>query len=41
MVHWYSVEVGLELNSFVSGALVKIYCKFGRVKGAWVLFNNV
>ncbi|WOG81515.1 hypothetical protein DCAR_0100665 [Daucus carota subsp. sativus] len=41
MVHGYSVKVGLELDSFVSGALVNIYCKFGRVKDARVLFNNM
>ncbi|KAL8101488.1 hypothetical protein AgCh_033402 [Apium graveolens] len=41
MVHGYSVKVGLEMDSFVSGALVNIYCKFGRIKDARVLFNNM
>lgn len=41
MVHGYSLKVGLELDSFVSGPLVNIYRKFGRVKDARVLFNNM
>lgn len=41
MVHGFSTKVGLGLDLFVSGALVNIYCKFGRVREARVLFDDV
>ncbi|XP_015572939.1 pentatricopeptide repeat-containing protein At4g33170 [Ricinus communis] len=38
-VHGYAVKIGLELDVFVSGALVNIYSKFGLVREARGLFD--
>ncbi|KAF4375795.1 hypothetical protein F8388_014517 [Cannabis sativa] len=38
-VHCYAVKIGLEWDVFVSGALVNIYSKFGRIKEARGLFD--
>ncbi|CAN6582769.1 unnamed protein product [Malus baccata var. baccata] len=40
-VHGYAVKIGLEWNELVSGALVNIYSKFGRIKAARVLFDGM
>uniref|UniRef100_A0A2N9FJ12 Pentatricopeptide repeat-containing protein n=1 Tax=Fagus sylvatica TaxID=28930 RepID=A0A2N9FJ12_FAGSY len=38
-VHGYAVKIGLGWDVFVSGALVNIYSKFGRIREARVLFD--
>ncbi|XP_062099591.1 pentatricopeptide repeat-containing protein At4g33170 [Humulus lupulus] len=38
-VHGYAVKIGLEWDVFVSGALVNIYSKFGRIGAARALFD--
>jgi pentatricopeptide repeat protein len=38
-VHGYAVKIGLGWDVFVSGALVNIYSKFGRMREARVLFD--
>ncbi|XP_062098693.1 pentatricopeptide repeat-containing protein At4g33170-like [Humulus lupulus] len=38
-VHGYAVKIGLEWDVFVSGALVNIYSKFGRIGAARTLFD--
>ncbi|KAJ7958426.1 Pentatricopeptide repeat-containing protein [Quillaja saponaria] len=40
-VHGYAVKIGLEWDVFVSGALVNIYSKFGRIKEARILFDEM
>ncbi|GKV03710.1 hypothetical protein SLEP1_g15968 [Rubroshorea leprosula] len=40
-IHGYAVKIGLELDEFVSGALVNIYTKFGRIGEARVLFEEM
>ncbi|XP_059644384.1 pentatricopeptide repeat-containing protein At4g33170 [Cornus florida] len=40
-VHGYAIKISLEWDAFVSGALVNIYSKFGRVRDARVLFNGM
>ncbi|CAK9176690.1 unnamed protein product [Ilex paraguariensis] len=40
-IHGYAVKIGLELDVFVSGALINIYCKSGRITDARVLFNDL
>ncbi|KAL8222941.1 hypothetical protein R6Q57_020340 [Mikania cordata] len=40
-VHGYSVKIGLESEVFISGALVNIYIKFGKVKEARVMFDGM
>ncbi|XP_077234601.1 tetratricopeptide repeat (TPR)-like superfamily protein [Tasmannia lanceolata] len=40
-VHNFAVKIGLEWDVFVSGALVNIYCKFGRVENARQLFDEM
>ncbi|KAA8525627.1 hypothetical protein F0562_007491 [Nyssa sinensis] len=40
-VHGFAVKIGLEYDVFVSGALVNIYSKFGRLRDAWVLFDDM
>lgn len=38
-VHGYAIKIGLVWDVFVSGALVNIYCKLGRIMEARVLFD--
>ncbi|PQP99238.1 pentatricopeptide repeat-containing protein [Prunus yedoensis var. nudiflora] len=40
-VHGYAVKIGLEWDVFVSGALVNIYSKLGRIKEARALFDGM
>lgn len=40
-VHGYAVKIGLEWDVFVSGDLVNIYSKFGRIREARVLFDGM
>ncbi|XP_022142686.1 pentatricopeptide repeat-containing protein At4g33170 [Momordica charantia] len=40
-VHGFAVKIGLELDLFVSGALVNIYCKYGLLGEARLLFNEM
>ncbi|KAL8265100.1 hypothetical protein R6Q59_023230 [Mikania micrantha] len=40
-VHGYSLKIGLESEVFISGALVNIYIKFGKVKEARVMFDDM
>ncbi|PON61639.1 Pentatricopeptide repeat [Trema orientale] len=40
-VHGYAVKIGLEWDVFVSGALVNIYSKFGRIGEARALFDRM
>uniref|UniRef100_A0A9I9DEK7 DYW domain-containing protein n=2 Tax=Cucumis melo TaxID=3656 RepID=A0A9I9DEK7_CUCME len=40
-VHGYAAKIGLELDLFVSGALVNIYCKYGLVGQARLLFDEM
>lgn len=40
-IHGYAVKIGLELDLFVSGALVNIYCKYGLVGQARLLFDEM
>ncbi|KAK3021296.1 hypothetical protein RJ639_046867, partial [Escallonia herrerae] len=40
-VHGYAVKIDLDWDAFVSGALVNIYSKFGLVRDALVLFNDM
>ncbi|GMN63319.1 hypothetical protein TIFTF001_032393 [Ficus carica] len=41
VVHGYAVKIGLEWDVFVSGALVNIYVKFGRIREARTLFDRM
>ncbi|KAL7170822.1 hypothetical protein ACSBR2_035650 [Camellia fascicularis] len=41
MVHGYAVKIGLDRDVFVSGALVNIHSKLGRVWDARALFNDM
>ncbi|CBI20738.3 unnamed protein product, partial [Vitis vinifera] len=38
-VHGYAIKIGLEWDVFVSGALVNIYSKCGRMRDARLLFD--
>ncbi|ONI33045.1 hypothetical protein PRUPE_1G402000, partial [Prunus persica] len=40
-VHGYAVKIGLEWDVFVSGALMNIYSKLGRIKEARALFDGM
>ncbi|CAA7025518.1 unnamed protein product [Microthlaspi erraticum] len=40
-VHGYACKIGLDSDEFVSGALVNIYLKFGKVKEGRVLFEEM
>ncbi|XP_031287023.1 pentatricopeptide repeat-containing protein At4g33170-like [Pistacia vera] len=40
-VHGYAVKIGLEWDVFISGALVNIYSKFGRIREARLLFEGM
>ena len=40
-VHGYAIKIGLEWDVFVSGALVNIYSKFGRIGEARALFDRM
>ena len=40
-VHGYAIKIGLGWDVFVSGALVNIYAKFGRIREARVLFDGM
>ncbi|KAD4179819.1 hypothetical protein E3N88_28410 [Mikania micrantha] len=40
-VHGYSLKIGLESEVFISGALVNIYIKFGKVNEARVMFDDM
>ncbi|KAJ8636138.1 hypothetical protein MRB53_010405 [Persea americana] len=40
-VHGYALKVALDWDIFVSGALVNIYAKFGRIKNARYLFDEM
>ncbi|KAL5559565.1 hypothetical protein UlMin_035776 [Ulmus minor] len=40
-VHGYAVKIGLGLDVFVSGALVNIYSKYGRIVEARALFDRM
>ncbi|KAF8401112.1 hypothetical protein HHK36_014416 [Tetracentron sinense] len=40
-IHGYAVKIGLEWDLFVSGALVNIYSKYGRVENARLLFDGI
>ncbi|KAK9076874.1 hypothetical protein SSX86_005208 [Deinandra increscens subsp. villosa] len=40
-VHGYSVKIGLESEVFISGALVNIYIKFGKVREARLMFDGM
>ncbi|XP_010526036.1 PREDICTED: pentatricopeptide repeat-containing protein At4g33170 [Tarenaya hassleriana] len=40
-VHGYALKIGLELDEFVSGALLNTYLKFGRIKEGKVLFEEM
>ncbi|KAI8556012.1 hypothetical protein RHMOL_Rhmol05G0219900 [Rhododendron molle] len=40
-LHGYAVRIGLGRDGFVSGALVNIYAKFGRVRAARALFDEM
>ncbi|XP_057958735.1 pentatricopeptide repeat-containing protein At4g33170-like [Malania oleifera] len=40
-VHGYAIQIGLEWDSFVCGALVNIYSKIGEVGDARVLFEEM
>lgn len=39
--HGYACKIGLDEDEFVAGALVNIYLKFGKVKEAKVLFDEM
>ncbi|KAK9118117.1 hypothetical protein Scep_016210 [Stephania cephalantha] len=40
-VHGYAVRIGMESDVYVSGALVNVYSKFGRVGAARRLFDEM
>ncbi|XP_023536132.1 pentatricopeptide repeat-containing protein At4g33170 [Cucurbita pepo subsp. pepo] len=40
-IHGYAAKIGLEMDLFVSGALVNIYCKYGLVGEARLLFDEM
>ncbi|KAK9115849.1 hypothetical protein Sjap_014796 [Stephania japonica] len=40
-VHGYAVRIGMENDVYVSGALVNVYSKFGRVDAARRLFDEM
>lgn len=40
-VHGYAIKIGLGWDGFVSGALVNIYSKFGRIRHARALFDEM
>ncbi|KAG6621486.1 hypothetical protein I3842_Q023600 [Carya illinoinensis] len=40
-VHGYTIKIGLDLDVFVSGALVNIYAKFRRIMEARALFDGM
>ncbi|XP_071729719.1 pentatricopeptide repeat-containing protein At4g33170 [Rutidosis leptorrhynchoides] len=40
-VHAYATKIGLELELLVSGALVNIYIKFGKIKEARLMFDEM
>lgn len=39
--HGFASKIGLDSDLFVSAALVNIYCKFGRIRDARFLFNDI
>lgn len=41
VIHSYAITRGLHSNSFVGGALVEMYCRFGDVGAAQVVFDNI
>lgn len=40
-VHAYAVKIGLGWDTFVSGTLVNIYLKFGKIREAEFLFDGI
>lgn len=40
-VHGYTIKIGLDWDVFVSGALVNIYSKYGRIREARKLFDGM
>ncbi|XP_076946587.1 pentatricopeptide repeat-containing protein At4g33170-like [Bidens hawaiensis] len=40
-VHGFAVKLGFESEVFISGALVNIYIKFGKVKEARLMFDDM